>query len=57
MYVNGVAYLDKNGKIISSYYGTDPKQIETWAPRMLHICAEGIDLGWIYPTQIASIEQ
>ena len=57
VYVNGVAYLDKNGDIISSYYGTDPKQIETWAPRMLHICTEGRDLGWIYPAQIASIEQ
>ncbi len=57
VYVNGVAYLDKNGEIISSYYGTDPKQIEIWAPRMLHICTEGIDLGWIYPTQIAGIDK
>lgn len=46
--VNGVAYLDDNGNIISSSYGTTQK-IEFRRKHMLHICANGIDLGWVCP--------
>ena len=55
--VNGVAYLDENGQVVSSYYGTTPKQIEKTAPRMLHIYTEEGDLGWVYPTQLTCIDE
>lgn len=55
--VNGVAYLDENGDVVSSYYGTAPEQIERWALRMLHICTEEGDLGWVYPTQLTCIDE
>ena len=59
--VNGVAYLNEEGEVISSYYGTAPKNIERWAPRMLHISVdmeEGRkDLGWVYPTQLTCIDE
>ena len=55
--VNGAAYLDENGEVQSSYYGKTPKQIEMWAPRMLHICTEDTDLGWVYPTQLTCIDE
>lgn len=55
--VNGVAYLDENGDVVSSYYGTAPEQIERWALRMLHISTEEGDLGWVYPTQLTCIEE
>ena len=59
--VTGVAYLNEDGSIISSYYGTDPKSIERWARRMIHlsvIMEDGkiMDLGWVYPTQLTCIE-
>ena len=55
--VNGVAYLDENGQVVSSYYGTAPKQIERITLRMFHICTEGEDLGWVYPTQLTCIDE
>ena len=55
--VNGVAYLDENGEVISSYYGTTPQQIEKTAERMLHICIGDTDLGWVYPTQLTCIDE
>jgi len=55
--VNGVAYLDENGEVQSSYYGKTPRQIEMWATRMLHICTEDTDLGWVYPTQLTCIDE
>ena len=55
--VNGVAYLNENREVQSSYYGKTPRQIERWAPRMLHICIEDTDLGWVYPTQLTSIDE
>lgn len=53
--VNGVAYLDDYGNIISSSYGTT-QEIEIWKKRMIHISANGIDLGWVYPTNLTSAE-
>lgn len=53
--VNGVAYLDDNGNIISSSYGTT-QEIEFWEKRMLHISANGIDLGWVYPTNLTKVK-
>ena len=56
--VNGVAYLDENGEVLSFFYGTTPRNIEIWAKRMLHICTEeGEDLGWVYPTQLTCIDE
>lgn len=49
--VNGVAYLDDNGNVLSSSYGTT-QEIETIEKRMLHISANGMDLGWVYPTNL-----
>lgn len=53
--VNGVAYLDDYGNIISSSYGTT-QEIEIWKKRMIHISANGIDLGWVYPTNLTRAE-
>ena len=53
--VNGVAYLDDYGNIISSFYGTT-QRIEIWKKRMIHISANGIDLGWVYPTNLTRAE-
>lgn len=55
--VNGVAYLNDNGQIMSSYYGKTPVQIERWTPRMLHISTVEKDLGWVYPTQLTSFDE
>ena len=53
--VNGVAYLDDYGNIISSSYGTT-QEIEIWKKRMIHISANAIDLGWVYPTNLTRAE-
>lgn len=53
--VNGVAYLDDYGNIISSSYGTT-QEIDIWKKRMIHISANGIDLGWVYPTNLTRAE-
>lgn len=52
--VNGVAYLDDDGNIISSSYGGSD-EINFWEKRMLHISANGIDLGWVYPTDLTRV--
>lgn len=49
--VNGVAYLDEKGDIISSFYGCE-KEIDTSKSHMLHIASKGIDLGWIHPNNL-----
>ena len=54
--VNGVAYLNEYGEIIHNFYGNNPHRIKTMAPRMLHICTGDTDLGWVYPTQLTSID-
>lgn len=51
--VDGVAYLDDNGNILSAEFGNNSK-IELFNKRMLHISADGSDLGWVYPTHLMS---
>lgn len=53
--VNGVAYLDYKGNILYSSYG-NMQGIQIWEKRMFHICANGIDLGWVYPTHLTRAE-
>ncbi len=52
--VNGVAYLDENWTVVGSYYkpynelGETEVDINTSERRMLHICTEKSELGWIF---------
>lgn len=47
--VTGVAYMDEDGKTISTNFNESEK-IRSTELRMLHICSiEGDDLGWIWP--------
>ena len=52
--VNGVAYLDENLTVVGSYYkpynelGETEVDINTSERRMLHICTEKSELGWIF---------
>jgi len=58
--VNGVAYYkdDSRKKIVESYYKpynelkNNERNIVLWNYRMLHICTETTDLGWIYPENV-----
>ena len=59
---NGVAYLDKNrANVIKSYYkpyaelGEDEIDINFWKFRMLHICTETTDLGWVYAENVMRV--
>lgn len=61
--VNGVSYLDEvRTNVIESYYkpysevGDQKVQIETSKRRMLHICTETTDLGWVYAEDVVRIE-
>lgn len=63
--VNGVAYLDENGEVTSSYYvkGTEDNleehsdiEIGLKKKRMLHVCTyDGSDLGWVEPNKVYKI--
>lgn len=52
--VNGVAYLDDNNNILSSSYGItqEIEDIKIYKNRMLHISANGVDLGWVHPVHL-----
>ena len=62
--VNAVSYLSEDGNINSSFYRTfdqlqqqNPNvQIEIWQKRMVHICTDKTDLGWVYPENLTRYE-
>lgn len=63
--INGVAYLDENGEVTSSYYvkGTEENlekhsdiEIGLKKKRMIHVCTyDGSDLGWVEPNKVYKI--
>lgn len=60
--VNGCSYLDENWtNVTESYYtpynklGTQGLSIQTSKRRLLHICTETEDLGWVYAEDVTGI--
>lgn len=63
VFVNGVAYLDEDRiTILTSNYvpyselENQETQIKVWEHRMLHICTENADLGWVYAEDVVSMD-
>lgn len=61
--VNGVAYLDENWEcVLESYYtpyselGENEPEVSIWERRMLHICTENGDYGWIHAEDVMRID-
>lgn len=61
--VNGCSYLDENWtNVTESYYtpynmlGTQGLSIQTSKRRLLHICTETADLGWVYAEDVTRID-
>ncbi len=54
VFVTRVAYLDDAGNILDTYCLDDGFiQLDFSRRYMLHIWAEGHDLGWVYPTALS----
>lgn len=62
--VNGVAYYSDESRadIVGIYYkpydelGEQGVDIVSWKIRMLHVCTETTDLGWVYPEDVVRCE-